>query len=61
VTDDTGKSTTPRIVEPHTGVGGGGATVTLVVQDGLVIEPLTLHTGVNVPPVTYRHTQADER
>ena len=43
------------------GVAGGGATVTVGAQAGLVIEPLIVHRGVNVPPATYRHTAVEAR
>lgn len=51
----------PVITVLHAGVGGGGTTVTVFVQAGLVIEPLIVHRGVNVPPATYRHTAVEAR
>jgi hypothetical protein len=43
------------------GVTGGGVTVIVFVQAGLVTEPFTVHLGVKVPPVTYRHTAVEAR
>jgi hypothetical protein len=49
------------IIELQAGVTGGGVTVTVLVQAGLVIDPFTVQRGANVPPVTYLHTAVEAR
>lgn len=50
--DDTGVDCTPVLAGLQTGgVVTGGVVVTLAVHAVLVIEPLTVHRGANVPIV----------
>lgn len=61
VTEVSGNVCVPVIVVLQAGVTGGGVTVTVFVQAGLVIFQLIVQRGANVPPATYLHDAVEVR